>query len=134
MSLTRLVIKLKKVIAYFNITQCSVVQCFYETVIVYSVPIIILQARVDRLEFSSEGVYLSDNGVPPSQLPSNTPPTNDSGPHSPGVVPKHGSLKRGLSSNLKFSHFVTMESGDVLKAATTDLVRIFQLQVRGGVS
>lgn len=36
-----------------------------------------------------------------------------------------GSLKR----NIQFSHFATMESEEVLKAATEDLVKIFQLKV-----
>ena len=30
---------------------------------------------------------------------------------------------------MKFSHFASLESGEVLKAATEDLVRIFQLEV-----
>ena len=30
---------------------------------------------------------------------------------------------------MKFSHFASLESGEVLKAATEDLIRIFELEV-----
>ncbi len=85
------------------------------------------QARVDRQRFSSEGIYQSDGGggvvLPPSQ--DNHSPVSESGEGGHGS----SSLRRGLAPNPKFSHFACVESAEVLKAATTDLVRIFQLQV-----
>ena len=58
---------------------------------------------MDRQEFSAEG--LSDGGY--------------GGRNSTG----------GKTIPLRFSHFATMESEEVLKAATEDLVKILQLEV-----
>ena len=63
---------------------------------------------------SLSGTAAAADAAPTSSLP---PPSS----------PK-ASLKR--STLLKFSHFATMECGEVLQAATEDLVRIFQLEVR----
>lgn len=42
-------------------------------------------------------------------------------------------VKAKMSQNvpLRFSHFVSLESSDILQAATADLVKIFQLKVWG---
>ena len=65
---------------------------------------------MDRQQFSSEFV---------------NEPTVTSNNQTTGGSGKSNSLKR----NIQFSHFATMESEEVLKAATEDLVRIFQLKV-----
>lgn len=80
------------------------------------------QARVDRQQFSSEGVYspLESHSPPPSSSTAAAPQ-----PTSPST--KRSSLKRNIP--VQFSHFATLESGEVLKAATEDLLRIFQLEV-----
>jgi len=80
------------------------------------------QARVDRQQFSSEGVY--------SPLESYSPPPSFSttaAPQHTSPSTKRSSLKRNIP--VQFSHFATLESGEVLKAATEDLLRIFQLEV-----
>lgn len=58
---------------------------------------------MNRQQFSSEGVTPFSNEPPTSSISS---------------IP------------LRFSHFVSLKSSDVLQAATEDLVRIFQLKVR----
>ena len=59
------------------------------------------QARVDRQEFSA--------------------------PEGSGADEKTSSLKTNIP--LRFSHFVSMESSEVLRASTEDLVRILKLKV-----
>ena len=77
---------------------------------------------MDRQRFSSEGVHLSDSTtLPPSQA--------DPDGSEQLLGSKNGSLKRGVAPGPKFSHFASIESAEVLKAATADLVRVFQLQV-----
>jgi len=81
---------------------------------------------VDRQRFSSEGIYQSDSAsVAPRG--GDLSPSHDQ-KSSNGEQSKTGSLRR-TGSGLKFSHFASIDSADVLKAATADLVRIFQLQV-----
>ena len=87
--------------------------------------LLLSQARVNRQRFSSEGIYQSDGGgvtFPASH--GNHSPVSESGEGGRG-----SSLKRGLTPSLKFSHFASVESAEVLQAATADLVKIFQLQV-----
>lgn len=76
---------------------------------------------MDRQTFSSEGFPYSDTGIAQGELSPSE--------RSEGGIGGGGSLKRGVVPSLKFSHFASVESAEVLKAATTDLIRIFQLQV-----
>ena len=74
------------------------------------------QARVNRQEFSAEGVapFLSE------------PPKRGSRSQA------HSTIADTFTSPaipLRYSHFTSLNSDDVLQAATEDLVRIFQLKV-----
>ena len=44
-----------------------------------------------------------------------------------GSLPSRANLKQNVP--LRYSHFVSLESSEVLDAATKDLVRLFQLKV-----
>ncbi len=80
---------------------------------------------MDRQRFSSEGIYPSDGGGGVlHQSQGDQSPVSEGGEGS-----KSSSLRRGVVPGLKFSHFASVESAEVLKAATEDLVRIFQLKV-----
>ena len=73
---------------------------------------IVMQARVNRQQFSSEGVtpFMSK---PPKK----------------GATTFKFETPSSSSIPLRFSHFASLNSSDVLQAATEDLVRIFQLKV-----
>ena len=44
-----------------------------------------------------------------------------------GSLPSRANLRQNVP--LRYSHFVSLESSEVLDAATKDLVRLFQLKV-----
>ena len=44
-----------------------------------------------------------------------------------GSLPSRANLRQNVP--LRYSHFVSLESSEVLDAATEDLVRLFQLKV-----
>lgn len=73
------------------------------------------QARVNRQQFSSEGT------TPFSSEPVKGKRSAHTSSHS----------SSSFTSNipLRFSHFASLNSAEVLQAATEDLVRIFQLKV-----
>ncbi len=92
-----------------------------------------LQARVDRQEFSAEGSGLdipspTSSILPPSLSPSSTVPADSSSTHP---LPSSGTTSSAFvpSVPLKFSHFASLESSEVLQAAVDDLVTILQIEV-----